>query len=99
MTTTPQGGKVPVKGHVMKLVYFAWVKTTIGKAEEELTPPASVRDVAGLLSWLKEQGPTYAQALAQPQRLRVAVNQDYARLETAVAAGDEVALFPPVTGG
>ena len=83
----------------MKLLYFAWVRTDIGLAEERLTPPPGVRDVAGLLEWLKTRGPGHAAALAEPAAVRVAVNQDYARPDQPVAPGDEVALFPPVTGG
>lgn len=83
----------------MKLLYFAWLRTRIGLAAEEIAPPPEVRDVAGLLAWLRGRGPGYAAALAEPALVRVAVNQDYARPDHPVAAGDEVALFPPVTGG
>ena len=83
----------------MRLLYFAWVRTRIGIAEEAVTPPEQVRDVAGLLDWLRSRGPAYESALAVPGLVRVAVNQTYARPDDPVAAGDEVALFPPVTGG
>ena len=83
----------------MKLLYFAWLKTKTGVAAEEVVPPPEVATVADLLDWLKTRGPGYADALADPEALRVAVNQEYARPGDPVAAGDEVALFPPVTGG
>jgi molybdopterin synthase sulfur carrier subunit len=83
----------------MKLVYFAWVRTKIGLAEESVEPPAWVRDVASLIEWLKERGPGYADALANPGIVKVAVNQAFARAADPVRPGDEVALFPPVTGG
>ncbi len=83
----------------MKLLYFAWLRTRIGLAGEEVDPPAGVRDVAGLLAWLAGRGPGYAAALANPALVRVAVNQTYVRPGHPLAAGDEVALFPPVTGG
>ena len=83
----------------MKLLYFAWLKTKTGVAEEELEPPAEVATVADLLDWLKTRGPGHAEALADLDKVRVAVNQDYARPGDPVAPGDEVALFPPVTGG
>lgn len=83
----------------MKLIYFAWLRTKIGVGEEEVTPPATVATVADLIAWLKTLSPAHATALSQPARLRVAINQEYARLDAPVAAGDEVALFPPVTGG
>lgn len=83
----------------MKLLYFAWLKQRTGIAQEEVTPPASVTDVASLLEWLKGRGPGYAEALKEPKVVRVAVNQEYVRLDHPVKPGDEVALFPPVTGG
>ena len=83
----------------MKLLYFAWLKTKTGIAEEEVDPPAEVATVGDLLGWLKGRGPGYAEALADLQIVRVAVNQEYADPDHPVSAGDEVALFPPVTGG
>jgi molybdopterin synthase sulfur carrier subunit len=84
---------------MMKLVYFAWLRSRIGLAEEHVEPPASVLTVGDLLDWLAARGPGYAQALANRRIIRVAVNQDYAAIDRALAPGDEVALFPPVTGG
>lgn len=83
----------------MKLLYFAWVRQKIGTAEEEVTPPAAVTDVAGLLDWLKERGPGYAEALKDSRVVKVAVNQEYVRPDHPLKPGDEVAIFPPVTGG
>ena len=83
----------------MKLLYFAWLKTKIGVSEEEISPPKDVRTVAELIIWLKGRGPAYAEALANDAVVKVAVNQEYARPDQAVHSGDEVALFPPVTGG
>lgn len=83
----------------MKLLYFAWLKTKIGISEEEVTPPDDVRTVAELIAWLKDRGPGFADALANDSVVKVAVNQEFARRDQPVGSGDEVALFPPVTGG
>lgn len=83
----------------MRLLYFAWLRARIGTAEEELALPSQVRDVRSLLEWLRERGPNYAEALKDPSVVRVAVNQDYVGPEHPVHDGDEVAVFPPVTGG
>ncbi len=83
----------------MKILYFAWLRTRIGCAEEELELPAGVRDVAGLLDWLPTRGPRYAAALCDLSVVRVAVNQDYVAREHPLRPDDEVAIFPPVTGG
>jgi molybdopterin synthase sulfur carrier subunit len=79
------------------LLYFAWVRQKIGKSEEHLAP--QVDDVASLIAHLKSLGPGYADAFADLGRIRVAVNQRHAGLDAKVAAGDEIAFFPPVTGG
>ena len=83
----------------MKLLYFAWLRARIGEAEEELALPQEVRDVAGLLLWLRGRGGGYAEALRDLSAVRVAVNQDYVGRDHPIREGDEVALFPPVTGG
>ncbi len=83
----------------MKLLYFAWLKQKTGCTEEEVQPPAHVTTVAELLDWLEARGGGHAEALADRAAIRVAVNQEYARPGDPVKPGDEVALFPPVTGG
>ncbi len=83
----------------MKIVYFAWMREKAGVGEEEVTPPETVKDVRGLIDWLKGRGGGYAEAFADLSIVRAAVNQEYVTLDHPVAAEDEVALFPPVTGG
>ena len=83
----------------MKIVYFAWLREKAGIAEEVVTPPASVRNVGDLIDWLAGRGGGHADALADLSVVRVAVNQEYANLDHPLEPEDEVALFPPVTGG
>ena len=83
----------------MKLRYFAWLRERIGCGEEEVRLPPDVRDVAGLMNWLRNRGPRFADALAQEGVIRAAVNLNHARPDHPVTDDDEVALFPPVTGG
>jgi sulfur-carrier protein len=83
----------------MRLLYFAWLRTRIGTAEETVDPPANVRTVAALVDWLKTRGPGFADALNNAKLVRVAVNKEYVGFDHQLAPGDEVALFPPVTGG
>jgi molybdopterin synthase sulfur carrier subunit len=83
----------------MKLLYFAWLRSKIGTAEERVEPPSEVATVGDLLVWLKARGPNFAEALKDLSIVRVAVNQEYVAPGHPVRAGDEVALFPPVTGG
>lgn len=83
----------------MKLLYFAWLRAKIGIAEERVDLPAGVDTVAALLDWLRRRGPGFAEALKDTKIVRVAVNQQYVGWDHPVKPGDEVALFPPVTGG
>jgi sulfur-carrier protein len=83
----------------LKLLYFAWLRARIGCAEEEIELPRDVRNVAALLDWLKARGGRYDEALRDLSVIRVAVNQDYVGREHPLREGDEVAIFPPVTGG
>ncbi len=83
----------------MKLVYFAWVRERIGKAEEELSPPAGVETVADLIGWLKARGGGYEHALAHPKAIRVALDRRHVEHSAALAGAGEVALGPPMTGG
>jgi sulfur-carrier protein len=83
----------------VKILYFAWLRSRIGCAEEELALPSGIRDVAGLLAWLQARSPRYAEAFRDLSVVRVAVNQDYVGRKHPLHAGDEVAIFPPVTGG
>jgi sulfur-carrier protein len=83
----------------VRILYFAWLRARIGCAEEEVAVPSEVRDVAGLLGWLGARGANYAAALQNRAVVRVAVNHDYVGLDHPLRQGDEVAIFPPVTGG
>lgn len=83
----------------MRILYFAWLRTRVGAAEEEVAPPADVRDVRSLIEWLKTRSPGHAEAFKDLSVVRVAVNQTYVQPDHAVKAGDEIAIFPPVTGG
>ncbi len=83
----------------MKLVYFSWVKDRIGVAEETVELPGHVKTVADLLAWLPGRGANFADALAEPAIIRVAVDQEYATPDVDVTKATEIALFPPVTGG
>ena len=83
----------------MKILYFAWVRQKIGRSEENVDAPASVRTAGELATWLMRRGNGYAEAFADLKRLRVAINQEHSNFNTPLEAQDEVAFFPPVTGG
>ncbi len=83
----------------MTLLYFAWVRQKIGRSEETLALPADVRTVSELSTFLQKRADGYAEVFADPRRMRVAVNQEHCGFETVLRDEDEVAFFPPVTGG
>ena len=84
---------------MIELIYFSWVRERIGKDGERIELPPGVTTVVALLDWLEARDQAYSGALAERGRLRIAVNQAFAPLDAPVRAGDEVAIFPPVTGG
>ena len=83
----------------LTILYFAWVRERIGQAEETVAWPAGVVTVADLVAWLAARGGGYAEAMAAPERLRAAVDQNFVPLDTPIGHAREVAIFPPVTGG
>lgn len=84
---------------MITLLYFAWVREQIGVDAETLALPTGITTVAALLDWLACQSPGHAAALADRSRIRVAVDQNFAQPDSSVAGAQEIAIFPPVTGG
>lgn len=82
----------------LSILYFAWVREMIGRDEDIVAPPpgASVADVIALLA---TRGGGYAQAMAQPEKLRAALDQSFVPMDAPIGDARELALFPPVTGG
>jgi molybdopterin synthase sulfur carrier subunit len=81
------------------LLYFAWVRQKVGTSEEQIDLPAGVVTVGDLVAHLKSRGGGYAEAFADSARLRAAVDQEHVGFDTQVDSADEIAFFPPVTGG
>jgi len=83
----------------MKLLYFAWVRERIGKAEETIEPPAAVQTVGDLIGWLTTRGDEYAYAFETPKVIRAAIDHTHVKPDTMIAGAREIAFFPPMTGG
>ena len=83
----------------MKLVYFAWVRERVGKAEEDVAPPPSIATVADLVEWLAGRGEEYAYAFENRKAIRAAIDRRHVPPSTAIAGAREIAFFPPMTGG
>ncbi len=83
----------------LKLLYFAGLREKLGVSEEEVIVPDSVHTVADARNWLCARGDIWADALAPERNLRAAVQQRMSVVNTVLEEGNEVAFFPPVTGG
>ena len=83
----------------MKLLYFAWVRERIGKPDEEVDVPASVRTVGDLVAWLQGRGEEYAYAFENAKVIRAAIDRNHVKPDTQIAGAREIAFFPPMTGG
>jgi molybdopterin synthase sulfur carrier subunit len=91
----------PTDTHLVtiEVLYFARLREAFGREREQMALPATVTSVGDLTAWLRARGDAWARELAPGRAFRVAVNQDMAEAGTPVENGDEVAFFPPVTGG
>ena len=84
---------------MIKVLYFARLREVFGLSEEEFELPATVTDVMTLTDWLRQRGGVWESELLPGKPYRVAVNQEMAAPDSAIKGGDEIAFFPPVTGG
>lgn len=82
----------------LKILYFASLREAVGSSSEQIDLPAGVADIGALRAHLAERGGRWS-VLTQSKSLRAAVNQQMAGATAAIADGDEIAFFPPVTGG
>ncbi len=83
----------------MKILYFAWLREHTGCACEDIPLPNGVDTVGALIPHITRKSAGHKTALANLEAVRVAVNRVYGDFKTPVADGDEIAFFPPVTGG
>lgn len=84
---------------MMKIRYFAWLRDHTGCGQEEMSCPSDVQTISDLIGYLEDQDHKYKKAFAQKQVIRVAVNHEFASFDDVVTDQDEIAFFPPVTGG
>jgi molybdopterin synthase sulfur carrier subunit len=84
---------------MVTLLYFAGLRETLGCSRENVALPTGAPTVSMLIDQLRNRDPKWSDAFGPGKRFRVAVNQNMADLATPLKPGDEVAFFPPVTGG
>lgn len=84
---------------MVRLFYFARLREALGLAAEEVELPAEVADVTALMAWLAQRGGVWQDQFTGCRPLRAAINQELAANSDPIRSGDEIAFFPPVTGG
>jgi len=83
----------------IRLMYFAWVREKVGRAEELVELPGGIATIADLVEWLRGRGPEYAAAFERAEVIRTAIDHTHARANAPIHSAREIAFFPPVTGG
>jgi molybdopterin synthase sulfur carrier subunit len=83
----------------VRLLYFAWVREKLCRAEESVSVPESLRTIADLMRWLAARGPEYADVFSRTGIVRAAIDQTHVHPMASIAGAREIAFFPPVTGG
>ena len=83
----------------VKLLYFAWVREKVGRAEEAVDLGEGLETISDLIAWIKTRGPEYAAAFERADVIRAAIDQRHVRPSASIRDAREIAFFPPVTGG
>ena len=83
----------------MNILYFSWIKDKLGKAKENITVDQNISNVAELITFLESKDETYKEVFKDISAIRVSINMETANIEDPIHANDEIAFFPPMTGG
>ncbi len=83
----------------MIIKYFSWIKEHVGKSEEQVSLPSHITDVIQLINYLNEIDEKYNIIFEKRELIKIAVNKKYSSFYTNISDNDEIAFFPPVTGG
>jgi len=83
----------------MKIIYFSWLKETLGTSEENVMPPASIKNIDNLIKWLSAKSIKHKKVFLKSKNIRCAINRQIVNKSSKIKNKDEIAFFPPFTGG
>jgi molybdopterin synthase sulfur carrier subunit len=83
----------------MNILYFSWIKDKLGKNKENITIDENINSVAELITFLKSKDETYKEVFKDISSIRVSINMETANMDDPISINDEIAFFPPMTGG
>ena len=83
----------------IKVLYFARLKEAVNYSSEEIDLPEAIKTITTLKNYLSQRGEIWANLFDGKQVVRAAINHALVDDLATIQASDEVAFFPPVTGG
>ena len=83
----------------MRILYFSWIKKSLETSEEKVNPPKNIKNVKSLVNWLGLRSKKHKKVFSKIKSIRVAVNHEVTSINCKIKQNDEIAFFPPFTGG
>ena len=83
----------------MKIIYFSWLRETLKISEEKVSPPSNIKNIKNLIEWLSEKSTKHKKVFLKSKNIRFSVNQEIVNKNCKIKQNDEIAFFPPFTGG
>ena len=83
----------------MKILYFSWIKDKIGKTHEDIDIRDNIKTIEDLITFLKKSNESYEEVFKDTSSIKVSINMELANFKDQINNNDEVAFFPPMTGG
>ena len=83
----------------MNILYFSWIKDKLGKTKENIAIDENINSVDELITFLKSKDETYKEVFKDISSIRVSINMETANIDDPISINDEIAFFPPMTGG
>tara|TARA_B100000315_G_C14310058_1_gene465918 strand:+ start:62 stop:313 length:252 start_codon:yes stop_codon:yes gene_type:complete len=83
----------------MKIIYFSWLKEILGISEENVKPPTNIKNIKNLIKWLGTKSTKHRKVFLKSKNIRCSVNHQIVGKNSKIKNNDEIAFFPPFTGG